>query len=259
MPFLVLVLLISSYVLFLSSALALMSLMEAGIAFLVLTLLMGFLLVCYFQIIYTGPGYFPYYYRTLTHSPIPDDAHDISGILSTPAQVAYVESHPAPPRSIFSRLARRYVLRPDHFCHWTASWIGKMNLKFFILFCFDGALYTGFYCGYAVRLLLPLFASKIDARTIILGIYGLTAFAFFVAQVRFVIIALCNAAHARTNWEVWNAIDSANFEQGSVMENCADAMGPGAKCMWMCPCSPWGVLSPRDLAEGYASYRDLAA
>jgi hypothetical protein len=258
MPLVVLFLVISSYVLFLTCALALMSLLEAGVAFLVLTVILGFMGVCYFQIIYTGPGYFPYYYRVLSHSPIPDDAHDISGILSTQEQVSYIETHPAPPRSIFSRIARRYVLRPDHFCHWTASWIGKMNLKFFILFCFHGSLYTGFYCGYAVRLLLPLFASKMDARTIILAIYGLMAFAFFIAQVRFLIIALCNAAKARTNWEIWNSIDSGHFNTGSTIDNFQDVMGPDSKWMWLCPFSPWGVQTPRDLAEPYLAYRDVA-
>ena len=52
-------------------------------------------------------------------------------------QVKLARSSPdRPKRSCFSKDARRFVLRADHFCKLGKSWIGLKNYRYFLLTCF---------------------------------------------------------------------------------------------------------------------------
>jgi hypothetical protein len=68
-----------------------------------------------------------------------------SGIVASQKQVEWIETQTKPNRCIFSMSARRIVIRPDHFCGWTASWIGIRNHKFFWLFNFWGFVYISIF------------------------------------------------------------------------------------------------------------------
>jgi hypothetical protein len=98
---------------------------------------------CYAKVIIDGPGYFPFYWPL----PGPQNLSDSemaslfrgselspSGIVSTQEQHLWVKPRKKPNRCIFSTAARRIVIRPDHFCGWTSTWIERRNHKFFILF-----------------------------------------------------------------------------------------------------------------------------
>jgi hypothetical protein len=56
-------------------------------------------------------------------------------------QASYARGASRPERSSFSADARRFVLRADHYCLWTESWIGIRNHRFFLLMTAYAGLY----------------------------------------------------------------------------------------------------------------------
>ena len=107
----------------------------------IVTILAILFSLSYFMIIYEGPGYLPYYYPLqVTHNKNgPVDY--LSGLVTTKRQEEYVKSKPKPERTNYFSVVKRYVIRPDHFCGWTGSFIGKKNHKLFFLFNFYGFTY----------------------------------------------------------------------------------------------------------------------
>lgn len=54
-----------------------------------------------------------------------------------------MRNHPnIPKRSCFSKDARRFVLRADHFCQLGKSWIGLKNYRYYLLTCFHSFLFS---------------------------------------------------------------------------------------------------------------------
>jgi hypothetical protein len=95
---------------------------------------------CYARTIADGPGYFPFHYPVVRDPErVLDEAAPLlgacelspSGIATTDEQTKWAKGRAAPNRCIFASSARRIVVRPDHFCKWTATWVGKRNHKFF--------------------------------------------------------------------------------------------------------------------------------
>ena len=86
--------------------------------------------ISYFMVIARGPGYLPFNYRT---NPSTRWEDLMSSIVVYKEQEAYARDHPGPPRSAFTRHAKRFVLRADHHCQWMESWIGIRNHRHFML------------------------------------------------------------------------------------------------------------------------------
>jgi hypothetical protein len=227
----------------------------------ILTISFVLFLYCYIEIIIAGPGYFPFYYQPRANLPVmPNDRYEISGIMSIPEQEAFVQTHDGPPRSMFSRTARRYVLRPDHVCVWAASWIGKLNQKYFILFCFHGILYCGLFTAYSLRFAIGSFIQhKITVIPILFAIFSIPGIVFLAFIIRFFASSLINMVRGVTNWEIWNRIKTETFDRGSKIDNIADVMGERPMWRWILPLDPFPGKAAIDLIDGYAQYEKLPA
>lgn len=230
------------------------------ILFPIFTFLFIMFLVSYINTIRTGPGYYPYYYsvrdkvRGNEGDALLGPECPLSGVISTNEQYTFAHEGTMPPRSILSKSARRIVMKPDHLCGWTATWIGKRNFKLFILFNVYGFLYTGFFCGTAWKVAAVLLTDINNfgfARLMVL-ILMLFAINFFFFTLSFAWTSLCNACKNRTSWEEWNKISPETFDKGCC-NNMKDTCDENV-CTWMCPCAPFKGKSNDELMSQYVVY-----
>lgn len=216
----------------------------------------------YFRIISDGPGYYPFYYGTSFQPPNTDNSllgeqfNSPSGIISNSEQFEWCTNRAEkPPRSILSKTARRFVLRPEHYCRWASSWIGKRNHKFFMLFTLYGLLYLGLFVVYLARRLAQCFNDTFSLLMILLTIYSVTAAAFFLMLVSYFVSNMIDISLNRTSWEQWNGIDQSTFDNGLCL-NLEDVFGSRKRFFcWICPFSPWKDKSNEDISVMYHSYQ----
>jgi hypothetical protein len=222
----------------------------------------------YVRTIADGPGYFPFYYPLPgPPGPVDDDGTDLSsllpasdcspaGILSTLDQMTWVKERVRPNRCIFSSSARRLVIRPDHFCGWTSTWIGKRNHKFFWLFNFWGSSYILSFLIFDVRSLWAQIEDNNISLWFGIGIiYCFFGFAFFLMTIGFA----CDLGYGilinQTSWENWNNISSHRFNKG-IIRNIEDVCGSRREWwQWLLPISPWKDKSNEDMIAEYTTYR----
>ena len=246
-PFLVLFLLITSY--FISFFVITQAYKAKILLNIILTLFFILSIVTYFQIIINGPGYFPFYFPQKFVDP-----NDPSGILSTQEQNIWRVQQKRPNRCIFSKTARRYVIRPDHYCYWVSSWIGKKNQKYFVHFTFWCSSYLlSFFI-----IDIGMFTDPISVSIIEMGLYFLYAIAscfFFIMCIWFFGIEINMISHNYTNWEQLNKISNERYNTGSCIGNFEDICGD-RKTMWrwFLPISPFNPASNFELINGYESY-----
>lgn len=238
---------------------------EGKVMYGIFLLLFFLFLGSYFCTIAEGPGYFPFYWAAhgADIPPAPDgksllpDDDNTYGIISRSDQYQWAQRHRHPPRSIMSRTARRFVLRPDHMCSWAAVWIGKRNQKLFILTNIYGFLYLGLFVVYVARRFVELLEEPPDAVLFTLAIYGLAASAMSMVMLAYAVQTLIDAAQNRTSWEHWNRIDGRKFDLGTL-RNMEDVCGPSSRWYcWCWPLSPWRGISTTELARDYVAYRDV--
>jgi len=223
-------------------------------------------LVSYVRIIVDGPGYYPFFWGYKTSEPpgtflmedfINDDNDIMAGVISTEQQLEWAKLQPKPPRSILSRSARRIILRPDHLCSWTETWIGKRNHKFFLLFNMYCFLYLFVFVVYDARIvtLIANTQQPVSVR-MALGIAGFVAAAFVLMTGSFLATTCYDAFSNRTSWEQWNNIDFKKYDKGFI-SNLEDVFGPRNQWFWwFCPVSPWKGKSNDEISNGYLSYYD---
>ena len=204
---------------------------EGKIMSCVIFILFALFAFSYFRIISDGPGYFPFYYGSSFQPPntenslLGDQFNSPSGIISSPEQFEWCTTRvEKPPRSILSKVARRFVLRPEHYCRWASSWIGKRNHKFFMLFSFYGLLYLGLFVVYLARRLAQCFNNSFSLLMILLTIYGVTAAAFFLMLASYFVSNMIDISLNRTSWEQWNGIEQSTFDNGLFL-NLEDVFG----------------------------------
>jgi hypothetical protein len=230
----------------------------------ILSVLFFLFLSSYARTIIDGPGYFPFYYP-LRHSDdsvngdssslLHEDNLSPSGIASTPEQIEWVAIRPKPNRCIFSKIARRIVIRPDHFCGWTTSWIGKRNHKFFLLFNFWGFFYIGVF-AFCDLLAIIATVNKPSGILVLLMIYGFAGLMFGSMTASFICSHGEGLFKNVTSWEIWNRIPSNRFDRG-CLKNIEDVFG--SRKIWycyLCPISPWTIETNEDLIEEYPPYRE---
>jgi hypothetical protein len=216
-----------------------------------------FFVYSYFRAIIEGPGYFPFYQFMISLGEIPSNFTDsISGIVTTHEQLLWLQEHPNPPRSIFSHSARRFVLRPDHECCYTSSWIGKRNLKFFILFNIYGFIYLSLYtiiCGYyAFGFIVN---PKNPIRGLIFTSFSLLGLNFAGLTGYYGFMSIWNAMMGVTNWEVENEMLTGIVYDRGICRNFEDVCGTRLSWyLWCFPVSPWSEQSNDELASHYRRY-----
>ena len=249
-----------------------------------LTILFIFAIVSYLKVMIDGPGYLPFYWsleasslnqnqNTTLNTTLNSQSEEIDfnnkqdecppdGIISTDAQFSWAHSSPRPNRCVLSSIGRRIVLRPDHFCSWTSSWIGQRNHKFFFLFLFWSFLYSVFYSYSVSYHLISHFQYEYFEITLLFlisisSICFALIFAVYIGY--FLVQQLLMIMKNVTNWEKWNKVDSKRFDKGGYLKNCEDVFGSKSFWfLWLFPISPWKNLTNHDILSTYSKpYKDV--
>jgi len=104
-----------------------------SLAVFVFHVLLGLLVVAYFQTVLTDPGTVP-----------PEWHANVAKLADPPYPKCRRSGIFKPPRSHFDSVTRRLVLNMDHFCPWVNNCVGFFNRRFFIQF----VAYTGIAATY---------------------------------------------------------------------------------------------------------------
>ena len=230
-------------------------------------------IISYTLTIFIGPGFFPYYwyqkklqsegnidnneYNFLIH----EDDNSPSGIITMNEQFLWAKSKPRPPRSILSSSEGRIIIRPDHFCFATTSWIGKRNHKFFIIFNIYNFIYCLLIILYSVRLIVFQFKNEgwvwkfhflFAFISIIFGLY----FGFF--SLMFFIYSCYFAVRGYTSLELTMLRKNVSVLNKGLKRNLEDIFGP-IKCLpcWLCPSYPWLHKTNQELVMNEIIYHDF--
>lgn len=253
-PIVVYSLSISAFIIISIIGFSLYSYFEISLIMIILFIFMFLFLYSFTLTIIEGPGYFPFsFYHDNGLTPT-----KWSGIQTTSEQYTWVQlQEKRPPRSIFFRTAHRYVIRPDHYCIWAGSWIGKRNCKFFIIFNFYGMLYLSIFTVYIIRsLIILLFRGEFSVLFALAVIYSFLGIWFTIMTGHIFFESFVHSLKNVTNWEGWNHIDPTTFQKENCIENLKDVFGETSACLWFCPVSPWKNQTDYDISINYPSYDD---
>lgn len=230
------------------------------ISIIIMTIMCAIYLASYYLTIAHGPGYFPFYYSAYLKGTINNETYpDINGIEDCPAgyisnsqQHLYASVNPKPNRSILAKSARRIVIRPDHMCVWAATWIGKKNMKSFILFNIYGPIYCIIY-----MIMMDIFIFVDRSNYIVLGFniaWSIAALCFGIWQITIAFRMIKDMVNGVTEWERWNRIDPEKFAR-SVKENIADVFGkPTSFLEYLIPSNPFSSDTNEMIVSNYANY-----
>ena len=223
-----------------------------GFAFLMST-------ISYFQILIRGPGYVPYNW-CVTRQADYDFETMMSSIAVYQEQVDFGRTHERPDRASFSIDARRYVLRADHFCSWTQSWIGQNNLRYFILLTGWVSTYCLLYVGLRYFWAHDVIKSAIDTKkfdylSIIGWVCTLFCCGIFIFAIRLFLTALKNLSLNLTLIEKWKLMKAnqpikSPTPNRSCMQNYEDICG--SRCMMCCWPFPFICINGTNEAESDA-------
>jgi hypothetical protein len=158
----------------------------------------------YFAVILEGPGYLPFYYPAMLGRDA-TDPYGLSGVVTTIPQLRYAKRNPLPPQTRYFKSARRIVLRPDHFCHWTGCFVGLKNYKLFFLFNFWALFYIAPFCVHMKRMCRVPWGSHMTIHHYILvgmgGTLGVFAAFFFLWQASFIVTIVLDVMNDERHFE----------------------------------------------------------
>ncbi|KAK8867070.1 hypothetical protein M9Y10_010039 [Tritrichomonas musculus] len=185
------------------------------------------------------------------------DDESPSGIITRQEQFIWAKSKQRPPRSVISKEAGRIIIRPDHFCGVTLSWIGKRNQKFFLLFNLYATLFSLTLFIYSLRLIIMQirkgwcwhFDFLFSFVIVVVG------FQFGGLSMMFGLVSLYHTCRGTTLLE--EQMNLGNRFNRGCKNNMEDICG---SCWlfpcWFCPTNPWGSKSNEELVSNYISYYD---
>ena len=232
----------------------------------------------YFKTISTGPGYFPFYWaiRKEIHNNMDVnimrdgdaenpfkimDEYDPAGMTTNQSQLLWARQHQRPGRCAVSSSAKRIVIRPDHYCNWSESWIGKRNHKFFILYTLYAFIACSMLLSFSVYLSYndmsekPLSLALLHDIPFVVHVIGtFVTFYFALFSFSFCSITTCFLIQGTTVWEHDNQIPKEKFAK-SIRENIEEVFGPISKFYtYLIPTSPFSHLNNDELVVNYVSY-----
>lgn len=220
---------------------------------------------CYLKTIYDGPGYIPFYYYWAINDKLPpnneilvDTLEDsYYGVITNDTQYKRAHDNPTPGRCIVSKLAKRFVIRPDHFCGWVGSWIGKRNHKMFFCFNFWGSIYLSLSAMAHLAGTVIILLDGMNYRVFVEFVFVIFALMYAAMTMQFAYSVWNNAKKNITSWEEWNNI-KYGFEQETESDNIADLFGPDHR-WWkvILPINPWKNMSNADLIKDYPTYQQI--
>ena len=220
---------------------------------LLMTILMLLFIISYYVGILEGPGYLPFYYPyratdVLNKTQITQSDKELTGIVSTQEQYEYVKNQPQIHRVKLFKSARRLVIRPDHFCAWFASFIGKKNHKLFMLFNIWGFIYISlFFASSAYSFYLCLRdVDLMGMKMVICIIYLMLAFFFVTMTGSFSCESIYNLSMNTTTFEKMpaNRRKFRHRPKYNCKESWEEVCGPFSK--WYTYCIPWSPYHNTD-------------
>lgn len=225
-------------------------------------------LFCFYKTIYLGPGYFPFYWNWAKQGRLPetDDLtvhgvdESLAGLAMNEVQYKWSKTLDQPPRCTMSRLAKRFVIRPDHYCGYVGTWIGKRNHKLFILFNFYGSFYCWIsFVAHFVTIFFTEFETGVT-QIIVSLIFGMMSLTFGVMTFQFYMNHTYMSKRNYTSWEKWN--DYQKYLEDSDSEhaemNQKQVFGENMSfCVKFCPFEAFPGKTNEELVEGYLPYASL--
>ncbi|KAH0794223.1 DHHC zinc finger domain containing protein [Histomonas meleagridis] len=207
--------------------------------FLVIFILIALALAfAYFSTIIASPGYLPYDYAHYSDLQNLTWENLMDSIVTYQEQLDYARQSKRPPRSSFSVLARRFVLRADHYCYWTESWIGIKNQRYFMLTLSWADLFV--LAWFLVH--IWWFRNEcVNYQYLHLYIYlGIViGFIAFCSATYYLLRAVSHVKHNLTSIEIWKKSAKATDYDKGCFNNFAEVCGEKKYCpLWFCPCVP---------------------
>lgn len=218
-------------------------------------------IISYVAIIYIGPGYLPYNW-CITRQDEYDWESMMSSIAVYQEQVEFGRTHERPERASFSIDARRYVLRADHFCYWTQSWVGLKNQRYFILLTGWASLYClellGFKYFWARDIIeTAIKTKKFDYYSIPGFVFLLITIFLFIFAFRLFIAAMRNLAQNLTLIERWKNKESPTPGRGCCRNFESICGTRKAFLCWPFPCIKLsGIPDTHNDDEGISIYSE---
>ena len=210
----------------------------------------------YAMIIYEGPGYLPFYYPLQLAKRSSKNQDYLSGLVTTQMQEAYVKGRLHLNRCGYFSVVKRYVLRPDHFCGWTGSFIGKKNHKLFFLFNYWGMNYIIVFLIFSIMSLSSQFqdAHRNTFRLVVSLIYTILAVFFVAMTASFTFTSLYHFTVNITQFELMKRKVPPRIEPSKVLANFEEVFGPASKWYtWLLPIGAFHGIPEEELLENRSS------
>ncbi|EAY23648.1 DHHC zinc finger domain containing protein [Trichomonas vaginalis G3] len=216
-----------------------------------ITFFMIMYMMSYLVCIYEGPGYLPYYYPFKSTKPIRNQTEILKGVASQPAQKIHPLKAGDLDRCHYFKSVGRYIIRPDHFCAWTTSFIGRKNHKLFFLFNFWGVIYITSLAIYTVKSAIIYILDKDDFKYVhifILAIFLTYGAVFIIMQVIFIFVCVKNFTLNETQYEQVKYENPPNYRKKGIIRNWEEIFGPVKKIYtWLIPIGAFHGMDPEDL------------
>ena len=208
----------------------------------------------YVMTILTGPGYLPYYYPLKNPNVQGENEGEcLSGMVTNDDQMFYVKQTKLPSRTGYFKSSRRIVIRPDHFCQWTSSFIGKKNHKLFFHFNMWGMFYTTVFTVCSLVAIVKLAPNDKRILEIIIDIvYVILGFLFALLTGSFVFSMLCEITKNETVFESMShkAKSSLPKRERSCLHNWEEVFGVHQKMyLWLVPTPAFSVRDDSELID----------
>ena len=177
----------------------------------------------YFATICEGPGYLPFYYPSM-HPLRTDGSVDyLSGLAINENQEQYIKSHQLPTRTNFFHSTYRIVIRPDHYCNWIESFIGKRNQKLFLLVLVYGFCYSSLFFIHNLRAIYYIFKLQTFSPLMIISILFLIISLIF--EIYLFTEVLQQFIGIITNYTSFDRLKQQHFETSGCWQNIQEVFG----------------------------------